>query len=819
MKRKLLALALGLCLFAGAAFGCGGGDDPESSSSPQGPTITDGIVEKTSEHQLAFVSSDEGLSAFLNDYFQRHVGVDGKKVVELDVGQGGTAWKEWEAMSLMWFDSTSTSGMGRLDGYDLIRSALTDTAVDRYGYVWSSGAEADTPDTADSFTYFDQGWPFPSFEHSGSRQYGFGNNFNQSSDLNDNWYAEGATASISGGNVSLSANSGQTEIRLTAANLQGYAFFAPFVETEIKISSNGGDDQRFGDLRLEWTTADGQSHSVTYSEAGTQDKTLNTQGAQGHYYFNMSTVEGWGRTNDVCDVNGSDPDAVITSMTLVIPAAQGKNLNGVTVLVDFLRSDYDDRCVQNNAIYLNAAAEYYRYTGDDDFLESILVRCRRIFQFYLTYCGGESGLIHQDNFVGHDGIPASGHGISSGYFDIIALPSVDFYFNVYFYKAVQSMEYLERMAAAADITVGEASVLTPDMQGTETYDQTAESLAALAETCKAEISDYFWSEEKGRFVEGYVDWEATGHLNGSSNLGMYDDVTASDTIDYGFLAFNLEAVACGLADEEQEQAIMDWLTGEQTVSGDTSTGEDIYYFECVPRFSAVENRHQYSSDAWTAPGFGQQVQDGGSCMWITYYDLMSRAGVLGADDLYARTKEIQTWYEKVKAAYDRRYPEDDNPTQFYRAYYSTQLAITLQGGGQAGGLGLDSEFLENAIVYSAFPKAILGMDSDEYNNISFTPSLPSELEYFKMENLVYQYVKYDCIVGHNYLRISDVTEGAVGDGRGTRNGLTVTVRLPAPEGDFYVFVDNVAVSNYTVEDGCVTLTLPFQDCYVLVREA
>ena len=591
------------------------------------------------------------------------------------------------------------------------------------------------------------------------------------------------------------------------------------METEIKIQSNGGDDQRFGDLRLEWTTADGQEHSVAYSEAGTQDKTLNTQGGLGHYYFNMSEVEGWGRTNDVCDVNGSDPDAVITSMSLVIPAAQGKNLNGVTVLVDFLRSDYDTRCVQNNSIFLSAAAEYYRYTGDDDFLESILVRCRRIFQFYLTYCGGESGLIHQDNFVGHDGIPISGHGISSGYFDLLSLPSVDFYFNVYFYKAIRSMEYLERMAEAAGIEVGEASVVTPDMQGSETYEQTAESLSALAETCKQEVSDYFWNEEKGRFVEGYVDWEASGHLEGDSNLGMYDDVTASDTIDYGFLTFNLEAVACGLASEEQGQAIMDWLTGERIVAGDDSTGEDIYYFECAPRFSTVENRHQYSMGSWTGTGLGQQVQDGGSFLWNSYYDLMSRASVLGADDLYARTKEIQTWYEKVKAAYDKAYPEDDHPTQFYRQYYRTQLAVSLQGGGTAGGLGLDFEFLENSIVYSAYPKTILGMDSDEYNNISFTPSLPAELEYFKMENLVYQYVKYDCIAGHNYLRISDVTEGAVGDGRGTRSDLTVTVRLPAPEGDFYVFVDNAAVSNYTVEDGFVTLTLPFQNCYVLVREA
>ena len=89
-------------------------------------------------------------------------------------------------------------------------------------------------------------------------------------------------------------------------------------------------------------------------------------------------------------------------------------------------------------------------------------------------------------------------------------------------------------------------------------------------------------------------------------------------------------------------------------------------------------------------------------MYLSYYDLMSRIDTYGADDGFARLKGIQKWYEKVKAVADAASVDETNPKNFYREYYS-QLGIVMQGAGTAGGIGLDEEFLESALVLAAIP--------------------------------------------------------------------------------------------------------------------
>ena len=823
MKKKWLSLLMSLPMLF--AVGCGtettGGEEPPVNT---GPAITeDGIVEKQSSQELAFVTSDARLNSFMNDFFERQVGANGKKVVELDVGQGGTAWKEWEAMSLMWFDSTETGALTREsipNGYSKILSDLRGTPIDRYGYIWSTVDEEDTPDSNNSYTNFDQGWPFPSFEHCGAVSHGFGNNFNTADTATQTaWEVENGAGRTASGNLLVSARTGATELKVSLVNIDGgYAFFAPFMETELKYSGN--DEKVLDDLYIEWATADGETYSVSYSEAGTQEKDVNENG---HYYFNMSEVEGWGRTNDICKTGGRDADKEITDVSLVFRTKSGADLDGVEIRVDFLRSDYDDRCLQNNAIFINTLAEYYRYTGNDEVLAELIGKARRAYQFYLTYCNGTNGLIDQENFVGHDGIPISGHGISPGYFDILALPSTDFYFNVYFYKATKSMEYLERMAEAAGIEAETVSVGTPDLKSSAEYQETAQTLSARLSLIAEKATEEFWSEEKGRFIEGTIDWDATGHLNDDSALSELGNLVENDEIDYGFLAFNLEAVACGMASDEQAKLIMDWCTGVRNVEGDTATSDaalvknTIYYFECAPRISTKSNSNQYAYGGWASSqiDFGRQVQDGGSAMWVTYYDLVSRQRVYGADSAYERIYEIVDWYEDVTEEYLEDYPDDDNPTQFYRSYYTR--SISLQGGGQSGGLGLDCEFLENAIVYAAFPQITLGLNSTQYKTLDLAPSLPSSLLYYKMENLAFHGVKYDVTAGNDFVRMSNVRDNAVGSLQGKHDGLNVCIRLPEPEGNYSVLVDGSATTDYTVQNGEIVLTLPFGNFYVKVQ--
>lgn len=110
-----------------------------------------------------------------------------------------------------------------------------------------------------------------------------------------------------------------------------------------------------------------------------------------------------------------------------------------------------------------------------------------------------------------------------------------------------------------------------------------------------------------------------------------------------------------MASDEQAKAIMDWCTGVRNVEGDTATSDatlaknTIYYFECVPRISTKSNSNQYAYGGWASSliDFGRQVQDGGSAMWVTYYDLVSRQRVYGTDNAYERIFEIVDWYEDV----------------------------------------------------------------------------------------------------------------------------------------------------------------------------
>ena len=848
--KRGLTLLLGLAMLFTAAA-CGGGEEPPESSQPEDTYVpitdfTDGIFAKESSQTLLFKSDSAVLDQFLNDYFARHVGYpEGTQIPALDVGDGGTAWKEWEAQSLMWYNSINGLDTNR---QEKLRSWLDIIPVDRFGYVWSSKDDTSTPMSGHSYANFDQGWPFPSMESMGNRGYGWGTNCNVKAGepgwaVRADGYATNGQLTYSGGAYRLVATSAYPgsgeELYFEVSGVQdGYTFYAPFVEFCLRIDNNSA--QVIDDIYLQWTTSDGVSHEVSYADYGTQEKDFNQSGFYAKLYFAMFASEEWGQRENLYRPEDADAPTV-ESMRLVIRPKTGQSLNYVNFTLDYFRTDFDTRCVQNNAIYLDAVAEYYRYTGDDDYLAQKLETCRRIFQFYLTYCGGESGLIHQDNFVGHDGVPLPGHGISSGYFDIVSLPSVDFYFNVYFYKAVQSMEYLEQMAAAAGIEAGEVSVLTPDMQDSETYDQTAESLTDLAETCKAEISDYFWNEEKGRFAEGFNDWDGDLACYVSADMPdqgkMQELASRGEEFDLGFLAFNLEAVSAGVAGEEQAEQILSWATGERVIAGDDATGEDLYFFDCAPRFNTVNNDYWFYCGVATDDNypFTEQVQNGGSCLWISYYDLLARAEVYGADSAYGRLSEIAGWYADVQTAYNDAISRGADVTakEFYRAYYydlarSSSSSynvfnetynpehITLQGAvngrDTAGGLGLDAEFLENAVLYAAVPQVFLGMGSDDYRTLNFAPDLPEGLSYFKLENLYYQGWQYDVCAGSNYLRISDSREVSLGSGK---TGLSVTVSFAVPDQEYRVYVNGRMVES-AEQNGRVYVTVPFGDTFVKI---
>ena len=120
--------------------------------------------------------------------------------------------------------------------------------------------------------------------------------------------------------------------------------------------------------------------------------------------------------------------------------------------------------------------------------------------------------------------------------------------------------------------------------------------------------------------------------------------------------------------------------------------------------------------AWSGPEgipWGGQVQDGGAVLGFSYFDLMGRLRTLGPDAAWARLREILAWFGEVRAEGG------------YRAYYAKPGRGTLQGGGPAGGLGLDVEFLESALVPQVMLYGFLGCEPRP-GGLRLDPRLPAD---------------------------------------------------------------------------------------------
>jgi len=113
---------------------------------------------------------------------------------------------------------------------------------------------------------------------------------------------------------------------------------------------------------------------------------------------------------------------------------------------------------------------------------------------------------------------------------------------------------------------------------------------------------------------------------------------------------------------------------------------------------------------------------------FSYYDLLARLDVLGADDAWRRLQEILAWYAEVQEAGG------------YRAYYAPPGRGTLQGGGTAGGLGLDHEFKESVLVPQVMLAGFMGLRPTP-TGFSLAPRLPADWPALKLTGIeVHGYV-------------------------------------------------------------------------------
>ncbi len=395
----------------------------------------------------------------------------------------------------------------------------------------------------------------------------------------------------------------------------------------------------------------------------------------------------------------------ITSLALRFPHA----VPGDELVVRAVFSQYDTRHNVNAQAFADGVVAVASWSGDLAFLRDQAPRVRRALSWFL-----DEHRVHELGFVrttwqGHDGRPGftvhpdgsktlhPGHGIGNDFWDLLPFGADDCYATLRLHGSLRRWADVERaIARHPEWRIGAPPAVLRSA-----------AIEALLARMRRAADRRFWNPETGRFV-ACVDSDGTPH-------------------DYGFTFVNLEAIHDGVASTPRARSIVEWVAGLRTVAGDTSTGPDIYRYRFGPRSTTLRNVGWYGW-YWHGPEslpFGGQVQDGGAVLGFAYHDLMARLRVLGPDDAWQRLTEIATWFREVQDAGG------------YRAYYHGSREGTLQGGGQAGGLGMDHEFFESALVPQIVIEGFLGLRAG-LDELALEPRLPKALSWLEVAGIHWQ---------------------------------------------------------------------------------
>lgn len=401
--------------------------------------------------------------------------------------------------------------------------------------------------------------------------------------------------------------------------------------------------------------------------------------------------------------------------------------SGDTTIQAFF-SNYDTRHNINSQNFVRGCATYFWWTRDLAFLRKNMNRMRTAVRYMMTEHHTLERQVVFTSWVGHDGRAgfkvgaagkktfAFGHGIGNNYWDLLPFGNLDCYATMHYYDALRVMEQLEReIEAHPEWQVPQGALaFEPDF------------LKRHRQEVKQAGNRLFWNKETGRFV-ACVDADGKTH-------------------DYGLTFLNLEAVHYDFATPEHAKSIMSWIDEQRMVAGDTAQGADIYHWRFGPRATTRRNVDWYFW-AWSGPEsipFGGQVQDGGAVLGFSYHDLMARLRVLGPDNTWNRLQEITKWFEEVQQAGG------------YRKYYDGKREGTLQGGGTAGGLGLDHEFFESVLVPQVMLYGFMGFQA-EADAIGFSPRLPKDWPELRISRVRYQDMVLNLRVASSEIEIQKVS--------------------------------------------------------------
>lgn len=612
------------------------------------------------ERSLFIIPGEDTRADSLNRLFERHYN-------DPILKGAATLWDQWLVGSTIW-RATSPRDSGDAMRVHWRRTLLS-RRIDADGYV-STHQHAGAAHI--------EGWPFPFWSQAGGIGYHFSlinipylaQNGHSPLKSTDGWTFENCSVKSLDEQTGLTLTLDKPNASVETPLFHVDPFVAPFAGLEWSAEGLSLTDACF----LEWSIGSG----------GRRLETRRT------YFTPIAATDGTKFT-------------MIPLHRHLMPAGElqrfricFQNTGPATATIKSLFTSVDSRHNVNNTSLLLGAIDYIRWTRDLNLLREMLPRLRRILGYSLIEFDVHSSGVVYTRWVGHDGRPGfkrdadgkktmlKGHGIGSNYWDLLPFGSRDTLATIYLYAA------LKRMAELEELIGRHPEWNMPS--GPERFEPF--DLNQLADRVQETAQRLFWNEETGRFVP-CIDEDGVHH-------------------DYGYTFVNLEAIHYGLASPSQAKSIFAWIDGQRTVDGDTSQGGDIYHFRFAPRATTRRNIDWYMF-AWIDPEsipFGGQVQDGGAVMGFSYHDVMARLKTLGPENAWNRLGAIADWYREVEAEGG------------YRKYYSVAGRGTLQGGGTAGGLGLDQEFVESVMVPSAMIDGFAGLDPT-LEGLHLHPRLPA----------------------------------------------------------------------------------------------
>lgn len=533
-----------------------------------------------------------------------------------------------------------------------------------------------------------EGWPFPAWQQSTGKGFHFSTRGDgwavqmlglQALTSTDGWNIQGAEIVSINDEHGLVLNIKEPEVTITTPAFRCGTIAAPFARLEWELQDFPSDGRAFLEWQLEGENDWGTRRSVPL-------RTPTAMQFENVPLYRQPTYAG-----------------LLTRYRIRIENASGSQIH-----LKSLITAIDTRHPITNTLFVRGCCDYFNWTLDTAFLKQNIQRIRTAMLYALKECQVREQKHVFVPWVGHDGRSglardADGHkktriglGVGNNYWDLLPFGGHDALATVYLYDALRSFIDLERAIAQH-----KEWEIAPD-PSIET-----DQLVRLNEAIRSDFQIRFWNTETLRF-NGWIDIE-------------------NQPYDYGFTFVNLEAVHYGLASGEQTAEIFTWLDGDREIETDTSRGADIYHWRFAPRATTKRNIETYVWP-WFNPEdipWGDQVQDGGAVLGFSYFDLMARLKTLGPDDAWKRLREITAWYREVEAAGG------------YRAYYAQPGRGTLQGGGTAGGLGLDQEFMESVLVPQIMLYGFLGFEAHA-DGYKLNPKLPKDWPSLTISNIQFQ---------------------------------------------------------------------------------